>query len=274
MTAQVFRNGQQSTFYVSDALAPATGGGLDGNFQNLTAQKVTDLGAGVSSGRAVVIHKTVPGLSPVEIRGTANDASSGITVTQGGNLLVGFGANTIEANPSGFAFAFAGLDLKLGAGAGEVLRLKSTGIAANTAASNVLALQPGSTTVFTNVITSGATTPAWVTISGWVAPATVSNLAWQRVGNIVSCWGTFSTPSAAVGANVATFTAPVARTSGPFTGAASECTGIVSFRRNAGGDDPGSVAGTAGSLTTVTLTVNLSAPASTGTAQVSFAYQL
>lgn len=281
MTAQVFRNGQQQTFYVSDALTPAPGGGtpgLNAAFQNLTVSKATDLGAGVTSGEALMVRSTVQNVSAIEIQGAADNNAHGLVVTQLGHspdaVLVAFGANTLEANQSGYVFAYGGMDLKFGAGLVEQLRLKNTGIAANSGASSVLALQPGSTTIFTNTITSGVSSPVWATLSGWTAPATVLNLNWQRVGNTVSCWGAFSAPSAAVGANVATITLPVARTSGPFTGAVSECLGVVNFQRNLGGIDPGNIAGNIGSSTAAVLTVTGSAPASAGTIRVSFAYQL
>lgn len=278
MTAQVFRNGQQATFYVSDALTPA-GGGIDATFQNLTVTKSETVGAGVTAGKALTVIKTVAGTSPIEVRGSAADPSNGLIVTQTGHLpntdLVAFGANTSEANEAAYVFAYGGMDLKFAAGGAELLRLKNTGIAANTAATNVLALQPGSTTVFTNALASGVTTPLWATVSGWANPAVILNLSWQRVGNLVSCWGVFLSPITTVGANVATITIPVPRTSGPFTGAGAECVGIVTFRKTAGGTaDFGSIAGTAGSSTTVSLTITGTAPAGAGTVSASFAYQL
>jgi hypothetical protein len=166
------------------------------------------------------------------------------------------------------------MDFKLLAGGVERLRIKNTGIAANTNASNVLAQQIGGTEIFVNTITSAVSTPTWATLAGWTVPATVLNMTWQRVGNVVSCWGVFSTPSAAIGANTATITLPVARTSGTFTGAVAECLGVVSFQKNSGGNDPGAIAGTVGSSTTATLTVTGSAPASAGVVRVSFAYLL
>ena len=276
MTAQVFRNGQAPTFYIGDILSPAPGGGVDGSFQNLNVAKSSVLGASATVGRALLVHQTVPGTSPIETRGSVNGIANGLIVTQtgfpGGPELAAFGANTAEPAPAAYAYGYNGVDLRLGAGNVELLRLKFSGIALNTAASDVLALVPGNTTIFKNTLASGGSTPIWTPLAGWSGPPTTNRLSWQRIGNVVDCSGVFLGASTLVGLNTASFTLPVPRTSGPFTGLAGEVLGTVVWRTTTGLVNSGDVVGTIGSTTTVTVSVTQTPPANPGTLQVSFKY--
>ena len=277
MTAQVFRSGQSQTFYISDVLAPAPGGGVDGSFQNLNVARNSVLGAGATAGIALLINSNVAGVSPLELRGSAPSVDNGILISQtgfpGGPELGGFGVNTAEPSPSAYSYAYTGMDFKIGAGNVERLRLKFSGISSNTSASDVLALQPGSTTLYKNTLASGSSTPGWATISGWALPATVTNMTWQRVGNVVSCWGAFISPTSVVGTNLARFTLPVPRTSGAFTGAGDEVvSGSAVFRKTSGEVNSGGVIGLIGSSTEGSLFIASTAPADVGSVSISFAY--
>lgn len=272
MTAQVFRNPQQPTFYLGDVIAPSGSGGIA--VADLTVSGVSNLGVGVSAGPDVIVHSAAAAGPAVEIRGVGAKADRGILVTQPGFLsgsLVGFGADTVDASPSGYVTASTGVDLKLGAGGAELLRLKNTGIAVNTAATSALALAAGSTTIFSQPLqSSGVFVPTWTNLTAWNTAPTV-NIMWSRIGDIVHC-SLLATGIAGTGGTAsATFTLPIPRSTNFTT--PLQCSGTAGTVDLPFNTQSGFVLGTLGSATTGTVTIYATAATSMGVRSV-FMYRL
>lgn len=279
MTAQVFRNGQTPTFYVSDALSPS-GGGIAGTFSSLTVPGVlsalpTGPAAHTTVERQLIVNQTSAFVDPVVINGVAASPSNEIVFTDPSAVTGAVGINTFEASPSMFVATSSGLDFKIVTNAIERLRVAVTGIADDPAADLALALVTGSTVLRSKAVSSGVFTSTWTTTLGWTAPAATSTMIWHRIGNIVHCEAHCTSPDPANGTNTATLTVPIARTVN-FTGAAGECNGEGSFVAAAGAAtfSATTVSGVGGSMTLVGITTLTGADHGAGAVSFSFSYTL
>lgn len=199
MTAQVFRNGQQPTFYVSDAIAPGPAG-LNGTFATLTATKEL----------IIFVNPATGVFPPLQILSVgAPNAAIGAQFLDGSTGGAGsVGINTVEANPTLFIAADAGMGVKIITGGAERIRIFPGGMVADFLATNVLAQVPGIPTLFFRPMVSGSYTPVWTSDSGFSLVGTVSGVYSQN-GNVVTVSIQVTTATTAVGINVASVTLPI-----------------------------------------------------------------
>lgn len=267
MTAQVFRNGQTPTFYVSDALAPGPSGGVTGTFSSLS---VTGAGV-VFPNSPAVLSTTSLLIAPLRLDSPASATGSGAAVSLGGVPKGAISANSATASFDVGSVAGTTYDTTLFSNGVARLKIPAAGIASDLTAVNLLGVG-ADTTVKTRPVDSGVSTPVWVTVSGWVTTPTVSALFWSRNGNIVTCTAYFGTPTPAAGINIATISLPVARTT-PFAGLPSEGVGQGSFISTIPQFGYATLETTAGTTTLMTLVMN-SPGVTAGTIRVTFAYVL
>lgn len=200
MTAQVFRSGQSQTFYVTDALAPVPGGGIDGSFRDVTASRFLSVG-----GEALIASPN-PANPTLVIQGAASSTRAGMEVAVVGTGLVGVvKADATTVPPTFTTGSASGRDYVLQSGGAARLRIPSAGFADTPSATTALVV--GGTTVGTMAMQSGNYTPVWTTVSGFTSVG-FGNGSYIRVGNFVMVAIRFLDVGASLGVNIVNITLP------------------------------------------------------------------
>lgn len=225
MTAQVFRNGQQPTFYVSDAISPGTGG-LDGTFAHLTVTREENIIVNTATGAYPPLNIISTGTTSPAIGMQLLDTVSGSSGS--------FGLNTAEANDTVFMAGSLGVGAKILTDNIERIRIPASGISVDLSnATGVLAQIPGNPVLFSRTMASGIYTPVWVTASGFSAVGTLSGIYSQN-GNVVTVNIQVVNVTTAVGINVASVTLPVLPPNNFVTG--TEAVGVLTMNTDVAAD--------------------------------------